>query len=141
MHRDHGFHNLLGTQDGVITKVIDWGMELSYELLGVSFGKLENILRDSVENRRTEYRRTFWNSFIGAIRHFQNLSPDIIRAMKTAKDVGFVCMVLAACKERDEVTPYQLTLLEDLLNPDCIHELAVFSEELKEIVVEEEGFQ
>jgi len=31
MHRDHGFHNLLGTEDGVITKAIDWGAELWYE--------------------------------------------------------------------------------------------------------------
>ena len=25
MHRDHGFHNLLCTSDGIITKAIDWG--------------------------------------------------------------------------------------------------------------------
>lgn len=31
MHHDHGFHDLLTTEDGVITKVIDWGSELLYE--------------------------------------------------------------------------------------------------------------
>jgi hypothetical protein len=122
MHRDHGFHNLLGTEDGVITKVIDWGSELSYEPLGVSLGRIEQYVKDS-----TELRKGFWDCFTAAIRHFLTAFPDLWRAMKTTKDVGFVVSTLKYCKDQAEVTAYHWSRLEGvLLKDDCINELKMF---------------
>jgi Phosphotransferase enzyme family len=119
MHRDHRLNNLLSNPDGVITKVIDWGMELSYEPLGVSLGRIEDYVEDSLE-----LRQVFWNSFIPAIRHFLDEFPDIKRNMKTAKDVGFVVSSLLHCEDEDQVPSYELGRLERvLLNHDCINEL------------------
>jgi len=124
MHRDHGFHNLLGTEDGVITKVIDWGAELSYEPLGVSLGRIEQYVTHSVE-----LRKEFWDCFTAATKHFLKPFPDLWRAMKTAKDVGFIVSTLKHCKDQAEVTTYHWSRLEDvLLNVDCIDELNRFLE-------------
>jgi len=119
MHRDHGFHNFLGTQDGMITKVIDWGAELSYEPLGVSLGRIEQYVKDALE-LRTE----FWDCFTAATKHFLRQFPDLWRAVKTAKDVGFVVSTLKYCRNQVDVTTYQWSRLEDvLLNDDCINEV------------------
>ena len=126
MHRDHGFHNLLGTEDGGITKAIDWGGELSYEPLGVSLGGIEHYVKDSVE-----LRKAFWDCFTAATKHFLKSFPDLWRAMKTAKDVGFIVSTLKDCKDQTEVTTYQWSWLDDvLLSDDCINELnGVLAEE------------
>jgi hypothetical protein len=119
MHRDHGLHNILCTLDGIITKAIDWGSELSYEPLGVSLGRIEQYVADSVE-----LRREFWDCFIAATRPFLKPFPEIKRAIKTAKDVGFVVSTLRTCDDRTQVTDYQWSRLEKtLLNDDCINEL------------------
>lgn len=119
MHRDHGFHNLLGTEDGVITKVIDWGAKLSYEPLGVSLGRIEQYVKHS-----GELRKEFWDCFTAATKQFLKQFPDLWSAMKTAKDVGFVVSTLKYCTDQAEVTTYQWSRLEDvLLNDDCINEL------------------
>jgi hypothetical protein len=119
MHRDHGLHNLLCTSDGIITKVIDWGTELSYEPLGVSLGRIEQYVKDSLE-----LRQQFWDCFIEATRPFLKPFPEIKRAIKTAKDVGFVVSTLRFCHDQTQVTDYQLSRLADtLLNDDCINEL------------------
>ena len=122
MHRDHGFHNLLGTEDGVITKVIDWGSELSYEPLGVSFGRIEQYVKDSAE-----LRKEFWDCFTATSKHFLKQFPDLWHAMKTTKDVGFVVSTLKNCKDQSEVTTYHWSRLEGvLLKDDCINELNRF---------------
>ena len=119
MHRDHGFHNILGTQDGVITKAIDWGTELSYEPLGVSFGRIEQYVNDA-----PDLRKEFWDCFSRSVTHFFEEFPGLWRAVKTAKDVGFVVSTLKLCNSQSDVTPYQWSRLEDvLLNVDCINEL------------------
>jgi hypothetical protein len=119
MHRDHGLHNVLCTEDGTITKVIDWGTELSYEPLGATLGRLEPPVERSLE-----LRREFWDCFLPETRHFLAEFPELTRAMKTAKDIGFVVSMLGYCKDESEVTSYQLSrLAEVLLSADCVNEL------------------
>jgi len=119
MHRDHGFHNILGTPDGAITKVIDWGEELCYEPLGLSLGRIETYVKDAVD-----LRKEFWHYFTDATKHFVPQFPNLWASMKTTKDVGFVVWTVGAYKDEGEVNGHQWSLLEDaLLNDDCINEL------------------
>jgi hypothetical protein len=119
MPRDHGLHNLLCTPDGLITKAIDWGTDLSYEPLGVSLGHIETYVEGSLE-----LRQEFWDSFTAATQHWWQELPETRRAMKTAKDIGYVVSTLRGCKNRDQVTTYHLRRLEKvLLDTDCVDEL------------------
>ena len=118
MHRDHGFHNLLCTSDGIITKAIDWGTELSCEPLGVSLARIEIYVKHALE-----LRQEFWDCFTTAIGHFLEDFHEIRRAMKTAKDVGFVVYTLMHCKNQDQVTAYQLGQLKEC----CLSLIALMS--------------
>ena len=50
MHRDSGLHNILCTPDRNIVKAIDWELELSYEPLGIKFGRIEQYVTRTPKN-------------------------------------------------------------------------------------------
>jgi hypothetical protein len=85
----------------------------------VSFGRIEQYVKDA-----PDLRQEFWDCFSGSVNHFLEEFPDLWRAVKTAKDVGFVVSTLKFCNSQSDVTIYHLSRLEDVLcNNDCINEL------------------